>query len=242
MGCDEEGLRALRSMNSELLKYPVLKDIKRLERDEIAARVSAFQTKVVLLDVGCGLGEDAHALKDRIEGKIVGIDNNPLAIGNCEPHPSLSFFMMDARDLWLASASFDISYLTVNTLGNVGLAERHTWLKEMLRVSRLSLVFLYLNSGNPERMGVTERLAYYRELVAPDVIFDGRLFRSESRDWAGRLFTAEEIEEMFRVYGIRSYEIKKLNEILLSVAIPAQDLLPEPDLSQVRLLSWDRSE
>lgn len=239
LGTSENGLAALRRMNSELQRYPVLRDIKHLERNEIISCARSFQGKVALLDVGCGLGEDMYALKDEIDGKIVGIDNNPLAIRECTRHPKLRFLLMDAADIWFSNHAFDVAYVTVNTLGNCPMPERHIWLREMLRVSKVSLVSLYVNTENPEEMAIGHRLDYYRRLVAPDVVFEGKRFKSESAGWCGRLFTLEEIEEMFRIHGIQEYEVKRLNEILLSIKIPSQAIRDTPDTPQIGLLSWD---
>jgi len=226
-------------MNSELQRYPVLRDIKHLERNGIIACARSFLGKVALLDVGCGLGEDMHALKDGIDGKIVGIDNNPLAIRECTRHQKLRFLLMDAADIRFSNHAFDVAYVTVNTLGNCPMQERHLWLREMLRVSKVSLVSLYINTGDPQEMAIDHRLEYYRLLVAPDVVFDGKRFTSESAGWCGRLFTLEEIGEMFRIHGIQEYGVKRLNGILLSIRIPGQAIRDDPDMSQIRLLSWD---
>jgi len=239
LGDQQTALQALRRMNSDLLKYPILKDIKLLERDEIVRRAAEFRRAGVLLDVGCGLGEDMYAIADRINGRVVGIDYNPLAIANCPPHPKLEFRVMDARKIEFPDAAFDLAYITVNTLGNFGLMERHAWLKEILRVSGMTLVSLYPNTGDQEAMGIPSRLQYYHDLVDSDVIFDGHTFSCRSRGWVGRLFALEEIAEMFRAYGIRDYELTRLSEILLSVAIPAQRLPDRPDTSGINLLSWD---
>jgi len=234
------GLRALKIMNSELLKYPVLRDIKKLERGRVVQRARALKKKTVLLDVGCGLGEDMHAIKDEINGGIFGIDINPHAIEECVPHSKLRFLVMDAKQTAFPDSFFDVSFLTVNTLGNFDMEERFLWLSEMLRVSKCNLVSLYINTGNHEEMRIADRLEYYKALCeSDDVVFDGIRFLSESAELNGRLFTIEEIEEMFKIYGIRFYEIQRLNEVLLMVRIMGQQISDSPDLSKVDLLSWD---
>lgn len=62
---------------------------------------------------------------------------------------------------------------------------------------------------------------------------------SSSRKWRGRLFTLHEIDEMFKFYGIKKYEVKRLNEILLYVKIPSKKIKSKPGLSKFKLLELD---
>ncbi len=234
-------------MNSKLLEYPLLKDLKNLEREAIVRHAHGLRKQLryapLLLDVGCGLGEDMNALKDRLDGRIVGIDYNELAIAEDKANLNdfrLTFLVRDVRRTGFLDLEFDLAYVTVNTLGNCALAERHQWLKELTRISRLTLVSLYPNTGDSVVLGLEHRLAYYRSMLVSDVSFDGHAFRSASLSWSGRTFTMEEIREMLDMYGVRDYQVEQLSPILLSVAIPAQRMNNEPDLSRVQLLGWDR--
>ena len=235
------GLRTLRIMNTELQKYPQLKDIKRLERKEVIRRARSFQKRTLLLDVGCGLGEDMQAIGKEIEADLVGIDSNSLSIRQCQARSGMSFMLMNATSMAFSDSVFDIAFLTVNTLANFSMEERLLWLREMKRVSKCVLVTLYVNTGDQDEMGIPNRIRYYRALAGKDdVSFDGRCFISDSIGFRGRLFTIPEMKEMFAIYGIKDYEISRLSRILASIWIPDIRMNDLPDLSKIDLLAWDR--
>jgi ubiquinone/menaquinone biosynthesis C-methylase UbiE len=228
-------------MNTELQKYPILRDIKRLERKEIVRRAQLFQRKTLLLDVGCGLGEDMEAIGKEADADLFGIDLNGSALRECQARSGMLFFLMDATQMSFRDGVFDIAFLSVNTLANFSLEERLQWLREMKRVSRCVLVMLYVNTEDPAEMEIQNRIKYYQALSeTEDVRFDGRCFISESIGFRGRLFTIPEMKEMFAVYGIDDYEIIRLSRILASIWIPGSSMNDCPDLSKIDLLSWDR--
>ncbi len=247
LGDKRTALEALSGMNRDLLKYPLLRDLKQLERDTIVKHAQRLQKQLgrapLLLDVGCGLGEDMAALSGRVGGMLVGIDYNEFAIALCQANlqdPRFAFLIRDVRKTGFLDLEFDLAYVTVNTLGNCGFSERHTWIGELTRISRLTLVSLYPNTGDPLTMGLEHRLAYYRELLGPDANFDGHKFSAPSRAWVGRTFTTEEIQEMFDSYGVLDYQFEQLSPILVSLAIPSQRINDKPDPTRVRSLEWDR--
>lgn len=234
------GLRTLRIMNSELQRYPLLQDIKRLERGDIIRRARSFSRRPLLLDVGCGLGEDMRAIGKEIDAGLVGIDVNRHAIRECQAQGDLACFLMDATRMSFPDSMFDMAFLTVNTLGNFPLDERLLWLREMGRVSRNILLTLYVNTGDPGDMEIPNRIRYYQALAgSEDVRFDGRCFISDPIDFRGRLFTIPEIREMLAVFGIEGYEVTRLSRLLASVWIPNPSMNKAPDLSRIDLLSWD---
>ncbi|MEK6981815.1 MAG: class I SAM-dependent methyltransferase [Candidatus Micrarchaeota archaeon] len=222
LGGWKNALRYIKLADHLLSEYKGLRDVKGIERETILSEAKILDHKPAVLDVGCGIGSDIKFLRARIDGYFYGIDNNLLAIHECNAKINGTFLHMDARKMFFADDYFDISYVTVNTLGNLNAENRLAWIREMLRVSSGDiLATFYINTQDYQKMRIADRIDYYtRATEGRRTIFDGKQFQIPSLGWTGRLFTMPELKEMFERFGIKNYEIKFLNEIMTIVKIP----------------------
>jgi ubiquinone/menaquinone biosynthesis C-methylase UbiE len=123
-----------------------------------------------ILDVGCGLGEDAAALAKRVApgGSVVGIDGSRAMIEEARKRhggvEGLSFQVADAADLPFDDASFDACRVD-RVLQHV--ADASPAIREMVRVLRPGGVLVaYDNDWETLTVDATDRLLTRRVLNA----------------------------------------------------------------------------
>lgn len=87
-----------------------------------------------LLDVGCGVGSAAHAIAERWNLDVVGVDVDPAQIAAAQvdaTHTNLQFQVMDATALTFEDATFDI---VTSSMATHHIAHWELAVSEMIRV------------------------------------------------------------------------------------------------------------
>lgn len=164
----------------------------------------------VVLDVGCGWGEDIETIANIVQ-KAVGVDKDPLiakeAKSNLSKFKNVEIFLEDAKKLHFEDNIFDYVICLGNTFGNLG-KDKYKALKEMKRVVKKNgkiIISVYSEKALPKRMEgyIKTRVKINKITKGGTVYYEGLI--SEQ-------FSKEKLRKIFGKAGLK-VKIIKLNPI-----------------------------
>jgi ubiquinone/menaquinone biosynthesis C-methylase UbiE len=126
------------------------------EEEVIFERYEGHIKSKAVLDIGCGGGRTAIALR-KFTSDYVGIDFSAKMIESCqEKHPNLQFIHCDASDLsQFGDLSFDFAIFSFNGMDCMSQEKRIGALREIYRVIKPGGVFAFSSHNLDDRAIVT---------------------------------------------------------------------------------------
>jgi SAM-dependent methyltransferase len=133
---------------------------------DASRRLLGQPSRLSFLDVGCGTGLAARALRSRA-GRVVGADVSAEMIGAAlEECPEVDFVPLEGPRLPFADGEFDVQFCAC-VYHHVPLRERRAFVAELVRVVRpggLLFVFEH-NPWNPLTRRVVDRCPFDRDAI-----------------------------------------------------------------------------
>lgn len=111
-----------------------------------------------LLDVGCGVGSAAHAIAERWNLDVIGVDVDPAQITSAQAyasHTNLQFQVMDATALAFEDATFDI---VTSSMATHHIPQWECAVSEMIRVLKPGGYLVYTDFVFPRWLARAGRL------------------------------------------------------------------------------------
>ncbi len=164
----------------------------------------------VVLDVGCGRGEDIETIA-RIVKKAIGVDHDPEVVKkvkrNVSKFKNVEIFLEDAKKLHFKDNIFDYVICLGNTFGNLG-RDKYKALKEMRRVVKKNgkiIISVYSEKALPEKIEGYIKAGVKINKITKDgtVYYEGLILEQ---------FSKEKLRKIFGKAGLK-VKIIKLNPV-----------------------------
>jgi ubiquinone/menaquinone biosynthesis C-methylase UbiE len=197
-----EALRELRLINRYIGEYHALKtsllaDIKKNNLEEFS-----------VLDIGAGSGELLRLAADfanenNLKTNLTGLELNASAareiLAESNTHRNISAVQANALRMPFADGAFDYAMCSLFThhLSNDNIV---AVMKEMQRVSRRGIYVIDLHR---------HRMAYFLYTTVVKIFIKGRMTRHDGALSILRAFTPDELKELARQAGLKSFKVKR---------------------------------